>query len=172
MIIETIRYVAATLSDATIGINAKLAAIGLDGTDTRPADIASINNEFDNAFVARRDVTAETTPLLMVFQPREAELEGWITTEKMDARDLPVAVVVVARDVDTEQVNLASAYYVRCIQQSINSVAEGAASRTRNNIQILNWGDMIPILPYVPVGDAVMTRGLFLSFRVRDLDPT
>ncbi len=173
MIIETVRYMAATLSDGAGGINAKLAAIGLDGSDVRPSNLASIKNEFDDPIAARRQVPSEeTTPFAIVFQPREAELQGWVTAEKLDAEDLPVAVVFVQRDADSELANLAGAYYLRCAMQSINGVPNGDASRTRNSVDVLQHRLFLPIVPFMPIGDAVMTRGLLVSWQVRDRDVT
>jgi hypothetical protein len=172
MIIETVRYVADVLDDVTIGVDAKIDAIGLDGADTRPVDLASVKNEFDHGIVARRHVpAAESTPMLMVFQPREVELDGWVTTEVMDVRDLPVAVVVVTQDADTEGANVASAYYVRAIMQSLNDRTITEGRRTRNNVQIMNHRNVVFINPYMPIGDAVMTRGVLLGFQSRDLTP-
>ena len=172
MIIETVRYVAGILADGTIGVDAKIDAIGLDGTDTRPADLASIKNEFDDGIVARRHIPSdETTPMLMVFQPREVELTGWVTTEVMDVLDLPVAITVVVQDADPEDANVASAYYVRAIMQSLNDRTITDGQRTRNNVQILNHRNVVFINPFIPIGSAIMTRGVLLGFQTRDLTP-
>jgi hypothetical protein len=159
MIIETVRYAADVLDDVTVGVNAKIAAIGLDGTDSRPSNVAAVLNEFDSPKIARRQIDAgSTTPLIAIFQPREVELDGWVTTEVLDARDVPVAMVVVQKDADSEEANLAAAYYVRAMMQSINSVATGDSRRTRNNVQILNHRNTVFITPWIEVGNAWMSR--------------
>lgn len=181
MIIETVRYVADLLNDDTAGLNVKLAAIGLDSTvagveDTRPADINAVLNEFDHDLAARRQVPqdgSQEAPFCMVFQARDADLDGWITAEKIDARSVPIAIMFVQRDADTATGNLAGGYYVRCAMQCINGDGAGDSSnRERNNIQVLQHNNMIPVAPFIPIGDAVMTRGLIVDFQTRDLDVT
>lgn len=173
MIIETVRFVADLLDDETNGVNAKIEAIGLDGTDTRPGDIAAVLNEFDSPAIARRQIGADvTTPVLAVFTPRDTDLTGWVTTGVMDARDVMVAIVVVDKDADSEVANLNSAYYVRAIMQSINSVATGDTTRTRNNVQILAHRNVTLIQPWIEVGNAWMSRGVLVGFQSRELDVT
>jgi len=181
MIIETVRYVAALLDDDDNGLNVKLAAIGLDSTvagveDTRPDEINAVLSEFDHDLAARRQVPedgSQAAPFCMVFQAREADLEGWVTAEIMDALSLPIAIMFVQRDADTATGNLAGGYYVRCAMQVINSDGAGDSSnRERNSIQVLQHNHMIPVAPFVPIGDAVMTRGLLADFKVRELDVT
>ena len=181
MIIETVRYVADLMGDGSIGLNIKLAAIGLDSTvagveDVRPADINAVLNEFDHDIAARRQVPeddAQAAPYCLVFQAREADLNGWIVGEIVDTLSMPVAVMFVQRDSDTALGNLACGYYIRCAKQVINSDAAGDSSnRERNDIQVLQHNNMIEVSPFTPIGSAVMSRGFIVDFQTRDMDPS
>lgn len=180
MIVEVVRYVAAVLNSSSYGLNVKLSSIGLDSTvagveDTRPADVNAILNEFDHDIAARRHVpedAAQAAPYVMVFQAREADIEGWVTQTTMDARSIPVAVMIAQRDADTATGNLACGYYLRCAQQSLASGFADATARTRNSVQVTLQRDMVPVAPFVQVGSAVMSRGLLIEYQARETDAT
>lgn len=72
MKLETVRMLVAALADGTNGINAKIAALTLDGADARPAT-PTVYNDVDHRWVARRrvddaDLATITFPALAVFQ--------------------------------------------------------------------------------------------------------
>jgi hypothetical protein len=101
MKLETVRLVKAALADVTYGINAMLAALTLDGSDTRPAN-PTVYTDVDHKWVARRkvddvDTAAITFPALAVFQ-------------FAPLRCVDVEVRTIVRDAD---VQIAFAYVVR-----------------------------------------------------------
>lgn len=72
MKLETVRLIKSGLADATNGINAKIGALTLDGTDTRPANPTRYF-DVDDKWVARRridddELSVVTFPALAVFQ--------------------------------------------------------------------------------------------------------
>jgi hypothetical protein len=174
MILEVIRSTADWLDDNTNGVNARLSGLPQDGSDADPPDLAVVADETRSGIAARRHVPQDqTTPLLMVFQPSPAELEAWVTTAIQDAEEVTVAYAYVARNVDSEEVVEDALYTMRAVKRAISDLMDPAnvASRTRNNIVILNTTRMSLIPTATQLEDAVATHVFLVGYRARDEAP-
>lgn len=139
MRLETIRMNAAAADDATIGVNAMLAALPLDGSDTRPPNV-TIYNQVDHPWVARRAINlpgdAVTFPALAILaQPSTVHQ---VMTSVRDA-EIPIVFAYLVK-ADTAVNQRHASYTTRALMRFLRLFTDnaGASFRARNGVQLIN----------------------------------
>jgi hypothetical protein len=142
MRLEAVRCVTAWLKDVTYGVNAKLAALPLDGTDTRPTAIATIVDETDNANAAFGRFDGLTLPALIVTcsgDPEHRDPEQSQTGERVDGY-VTVQVRYAERKTASMTAIVDGTYVIRAVIASLRELHKNAnvASRTRNSVRLVS----------------------------------
>lgn len=149
MKLETVRLIKAALADATNGINAKIAELVLDGTDSRPANPTRYF-DVDDRWLARRQVNDDdlltvTFPALAVFQFAPLEIiTPEVQTYVRDA-DLKIAYAYLVKKQDSKVAVCDALYFNRALlrwHRWFMSNDQTAAFRTKNGI-IIRWAGKI-----------------------------
>jgi hypothetical protein len=179
MIVAAIRQTADWLADGTTGVNALLAAVPKDVTDTAPPTV-TIYDETRDAWVARGAVPRAKTgngPLLLLRGPDEAELPIFGT--QGDAGAVPVEVRVLylrralAATVDSDDA-------VRDVYQTFRAIARSLALQydtqeaapARNSVDLYRptlrvLRGLAPLDPNKPDGELI-TGALAITFPAVD----
>lgn len=170
MILEGTRLVAEWLADDTYGVNALLNTLSLDGSDSQPSDIATIQTEFDDISVALRRVPdGQTTPALWLFGVDRIMLAGGVTTE-FRSGEHPLVIGYVHTDLDTEEGLRAASYTLRVVTWSLAALQrQPSATRMNNTVALENISSIDWLPPFVPLEDGVLTGGLVVSLKLRDM---
>lgn len=145
MKLEVVRLIKAGLADATNGINAKIAALTLDGTDTRPSN-PNRYFDVDHKWVARRhigddDALTITFPALAVFQfaPLTA-VDPEVSTVVRDV-DIQIAFAYLIKKQDSAEAVRDALYFNRALLRWFHwfmSNDQTSAFRTKNGV-IVRW---------------------------------
>ena len=174
MILEAIRIVNTWLQDGTNGVNAKLAGVPLDGSDTVPPNIVTFIEETSNAPLARGRVpeAAASLPCLAVLQSGEMVAPAHIGTTYHDA-DITIGIWYVARDRDSEDGRRDDMYTIRAIRQSLTELFKDAnvANRKRGKVQMFPSGEITVPPLFTMQDDAPISGAVELRVKVRDTDP-
>jgi hypothetical protein len=176
MIKDSLRMVCAALTDATTGVNARLAAIPLEAGDTALDALALIAEESTNPVAARGQLPDDDAsfPCLLV----GVGDEGLVLDphQKTGVRDGTINLLVryaarqVASATGTQQGYDTLRAVERCLTAWIN-LDPNVTTRTANNITLW-FGEQNRIVPlWAPADDKVITGGLLLAYRVRDTAP-
>lgn len=170
---------AAAAADPTIGVNAMIAALALDGSDPRPSAV-TVYNAMDHGWVARRMVPEQgsgiTFPALAVFVSQPARLDE-VHTVVRDAH-YPVAYAYVTLNSDSAKGNRDAAYTMRALLRTLRlfhaPTPTGAGLRQHNGIGIIppNGPDATTQPPvYETWGSAIVTAVTQVEYLVRDTSP-
>lgn len=177
MRIEAVRIVSSWLKDGTYGYAAKLAAIPLDGSDTRPTTIAStsIVDEASNANAAFHRFDGLTLPALIVTMPREIEYEEPnqpLTGNQIYAR-LTIRVRYAEKNTSGNAAIANGCYAMRAVAASLRELEknDNVASRTRNNIRLVQCESMTEQGVYEEVDDTWLLAAVDLRYYVCNLLP-
>lgn len=146
--LETIRLIDAGLADVSNGINAKIAALTLDGSDARPSN-PTVYTDVDDKWVARRrvsddDASTITFPALAVFQIGRLEA---IERNDLDVvRDFAFTVGFryLLKKQDSALATRDGLYFNRAIARWFNwfiTRDPNSATRTKNGITIVRCLD-------------------------------
>ena len=177
MKLEAMRCIRDGLADATNGINAKLAALTLDGADTRPANPTRAF-DVDDAWVARRSLNAEDTsvtlPALAVFQFEPLQVgNAEILTVVRDA-SVRVAFAYLLKKQDSDEAVRDGLYFNRALLRWFAwfmSNDQTSAFRTKNGIIIRTVTDIVQPDVVEDWGAAVCTAVTFGTFHLRETSP-
>lgn len=176
MILETMRAWADWLGDATYGVNAQLATIPLDGSDTAPDAVAIVADETRNGTAARRQIP-DTLPALLVRLQQSGTLVPNIgpNTAVRDG-EIPLLTAYAATNADSAKGNRNAVYTLRAIEKSLRdfmdpSIAAANTARMRGNIQILSVTGLEHVTTYEPLEDRDVLAALIVTFQVRDTAP-
>lgn len=177
MRLEAVRMVAAWLKDDTYGYAAKLAALPLDGSDSRPATVAdaSIVNECDDANAAFHRFDGLTLPALIVSvvgdvehlepnQPQTGErADGMVTVQVRYAEKNTAGATAIVNGI----------YAIRAVIASLRELHqnENAASRTRNSIRLVSCESLTEQGVYEEVEDTWLLAAVQLKYYVVNLLP-
>jgi len=170
MIVETLRLATAWLQDATDGVNAQLDAMPRDGSDPQPADVAVFADEVthEDAALGR---APETVPALVVTVESAGMINDEVVHEVGDG-EVVLNVRLFVSDVDAKDAKRDASYYLRALSWTMRKwVAEdpGAATRTRNSVQIVAIGRMEFNALYETVQDRIVAGGARVALTVRDV---
>lgn len=177
MKLETIRLIKAGLADATYGINAKIAALTLDGSDARPSN-PTRGFDVDDAWVARRKLNAEDTgvtmPALAVFQFQPLRvLNSEVHTIERDA-EIDVAFAYLIKKQDADEVVRDGLYFNRALLRWFTwfmSNDQISAFRTKSGVIISSVTAIEQDDVVEDWGAAVCTASTTATFRVRETSP-
>jgi hypothetical protein len=173
MRLEAARIIADWLGHATYGVNAKLAVLTLDGSDTRPADVATIVDETRNASAAFRRFDGLTLPALIVTVPvdpvyRDSELPQ--SNNRADAF-VTVQARYAVRKLAGETAIADGNYIVKAVLASLRELHKNAnvASRTRNSVVLVSCEEMLEQGVYEEVEDTWLVTGVQVKYYASDL---
>jgi hypothetical protein len=177
MIAEVTRIVEAWYGDGTHGLNALLAVVPLDGSDTRPTNIAAIVTDLTNGDVARGGLPLDSDfPSVAI----SSELVEQITMDAVSGEAeafVKVRVKIAVDNPDTDGATLAMSYYLRISQRALRTLCRDAGAnystnRTRNSstIYVESYEAGTEAIE-TPVGDskgAYVIGHFVATLRVRD----
>jgi len=170
--IEVVRLVHAALTDGTNGVNVKLAALALDGTDARPASVGDFRNVADHDLGAREGDA--TFPALYTDIRQQASAQGYATSGVRDG-SVTVTVCYICESGVTAANFRATDYTLRAVAKALHAqfwAGTGSdAARKRNNIAIKNSPTMSISKVEQSLGTGTMTGAVDITFQVRDLAP-
>lgn len=128
MIVPALRLVAGWLTHATVGVNARLAAMVLATGDSVPPDVA-VYEETSTGWVARLEVPQEiavTTPVLTVHLAGDVTIESagenYGQGERVVTIEVPVGLLYFRRLGDTEVATAGAWYTLEAAHEAIRSV--------------------------------------------------
>lgn len=170
--IELVRIIAGALSNLTT-LNAAVAAVSLDGTDTLPPAVLGVLNEADNNLTFR-EAESPLAPCLVV-----ATKSAFIgkTTRFTGVQDWEGEVIIGYINVGAiEQKNRRDAMYtLRAVKHVLmNALFQGngqAAARTRNNVALMWISSMQYGMTEQNEFGGIMTGALALTCKTREINP-
>lgn len=173
MRVEVIRIVADWLAHADYGVNAMLAEVPRDVGDAQPANV-TIADETRDGWVARgaapRSIS-EDAVIVAVSTVQDGTFDGidLATAFTWQPGEVPVAIRVIHRDVQSADGNLNAGITVRAARWSLNVLRSHThtASRIRNKVQ-LHEITMREIPVHAALGDVVVSGALLLSCNAVD----
>ncbi len=175
MITETVRMLAAWWGHATYGVNALRTGVPLATGDTTPPALQILTSVADGR-IARGDIPSLESgdlPALLVTTADQA-----IDTVAPAVRPFPpdATVTVLARIAmstqDTAKAERDTSALLRALWRSTGllwTTADGEAMRQREQVQIIAPSMMTLTTLYESNTDTIVTGGLLLALRVRDL---
>lgn len=179
MILETVRIISDWLGGATYGVGPMLAALALDGTDTRPT-APTIYDETRNGPAARRKIPA-TRPCLIVRQAVEGAALNGEPFPVQGPRYADIRLGVWYADVESasELGNQGAHYVLRAAVQSLRLLTSSTgaagtaavAAKTRGNVQLIKCNDLSLVTAYEPLEDGILLGAVMASYHVCDRNP-
>lgn len=174
MQLEAQRIVADWLADATSGVNAKLDVLSYDGTDTQPADLATIVAACDDTNAAFGRFDGLTLPAVIV-APRDIEHKDPEIPQPNSGVDGVVTLLIryAERTADGAKALRNGAYVTKAILASLRELHknENAASRTRNDIQLWSCEGLREPGLYEETDDTWLISAVEVRYHARDLYP-
>lgn len=178
MLVEANRICSAWFSDAnaTSGVNALLALVSLDGSDTRPDPLATITNEVDDKAVARDEPPA-VLPGLAVSVDVVTDQEGHVQVVTADGK-VNLRFRVTVDNVDTAKAKRDLSYYLVALTKSFRTLMQDAhqAARTRNGYyletcEVIKTAIVAPNPTNEQAATSVRSGYLLATVVVRQLSP-
>lgn len=178
MKLEVVRLIKAGLADATGGINAKIAALTLDGTDARPSN-PNRYFDVDHKWLARRQVNDDDTstitfPALAVFQFAPLTfVDAEVQTVVRDA-DLQIGFAYLVKKQDSAEAVRDALYFNRALARWFTwfmSNDQTSAFRTKNGVIIRAVTELTQDDVLEPWGSADCVASTVATFRVRETSP-
>jgi len=177
VILESVRIISDWLQDATYGVNAKLAGVPLDGSDTVPPDIVTFLEETTSGVVARGRLPEDEAllPCLAVLQRGAVELPATVGTSHQEG-DVPIAIWYGARDKDSEDGRKDAYYTMRAVRRSLRELFKDdatpkAARSDRSGISLSPSGTVSLQPVFTLEGDTSVSAALELTVKARDSSP-
>lgn len=174
MRLEAARIVADWLGDATYGVDAKLAVVTGDDSDTVPSAVATIVDDTRdvNAALGRLDGLTLPAITVSVSEVRYRETEFLQTGGYADA-DVTVLIRYAERTDNPATARANGCYVVRAILGSLRELhlTAQAASRTRNGVQLVACEGLTEVALTEEVGDAWLVAGVEARYYARTATP-
>lgn len=177
MRLEAVRMVTAWLKDDTYGYAAKLAALPLDGSDSRPTTVAdaSIVDETDNASAAFRRFDGLTLPALIVTVVGDVEYLDPNQPQTGERADANVTIQVRYAEKNTQSATaiVNGSYAIRAVIASLRELHRdtNAASRTRNSIRLVSCESLAEQGVYEEVEDTWLLAAVQVRYYAVNLLP-
>jgi len=177
MRIEACRAITAWLKDDTYGYAAKLAALPLDGSDSRPTTIAdaSIVSEVDDANAAFHRFDGLTLPALIVTVVGDIEHMDPNQPQTGDRGDATMTVQVryAEKNTASQTAIVNGTYAIRAVIASLRELHknDNVASRTRNSIRLVSCESLSEQGVYEEVDDTWLLAAVQLKYYVSNLLP-
>lgn len=178
MILEAVRIVADWLDSAQHGVNALLAAVPVDGTDsdvTVPPAVTVLDStrRSDVARGQMPSVTSAELPALLV-TPSDQSIDSQSPAAGLLPSDSSVTVLIryVTSTLDTAKAERDASQTLRAVSRSLRllfTTANSETARTRASVQIVEPRDQRLTTLYESNDDTVVTGGVLVTYRARDL---
>lgn len=173
MELDVIRACAAAASDATIGINAQLAALPLDAGDATPPQV-TLYNSVDHGWVARQTAAESgsgiTFPAVAILVAQPTTIDQ-VHTVTRDAH-FPVAFAYVQRQADSAHGLRDALYTQRAILRFLTAFAAptptGQSYRFRNGVGLVLPESITAPPTNQPWGAALVTSAVIVTWLVRE----
>lgn len=173
MILETIRSCTAALNNVNYGVNRQITSMSFDGSDTTPTLLPSngIVDETSNDQVAVGRYP-EVSPCLVVTLDGSVQLDGEVVSNYRDA-EVTLLIRYVSRDSEHAKGRSDSYYTLKAIQKVVRQWMsnENSSDRIRNNVQIIECLNIEHVQMFELIDDIIVTGGIHLTLKVRDIDP-
>lgn len=178
MKLEVVRLIKAGLADATNGINAEIAALTLDGSDTRPSN-PTCYYDVDHKWVARRhiddaDSSNITFPALAVFQFAPLlVVDPEVQTVVRDV-DLQIAFALLLNKQDSAEAVRHALYFNRALLRWFAwfmANDQSSSFRTKNGVIIRSVTELTQDDVQEEFGAADCVSATIATFRVRETSP-
>lgn len=168
MILETVKIIADALEDATYGLAVYLANVPVEAGDSAPAT-PTFKNQADDADAARKQLPDGDGPWLFVAAGDADQTHP--TTRLVSDAQLFVGLTYLIRDTDTANAARVSSYTERALRKFLGVLNgnDGAALRTRNQVQVSEISNIRFTTPEAPIGDRTMSWSITFMCRSRDL---
>lgn len=165
--LEAARIVADWLGSTTAGVNAKLAALDYDGSDTAPTSVATIADETRNGAVAR-DRLPTPFPCLAITVERFRQ-DGEVRTVVRDG-SVTVLIRYGVSATDTGGGTRDAYYTMRAVVESLRELNrnENQASRTRNGRSLMACEEIEFRPMYQALEDGQVTGVVAATWTTRD----
>lgn len=172
MLLETSRILADWLDDGTYGVNAKLPAVTLDGTDSVPANVTVVDETRDDDVALGR--LPGTLPCVAVSvqeveyaDPLQPHVTGQVSGK------VTVLIRYGQRVVDSGTGLSDASYTLRAVMMSLRELHtnEQAAARTRGDVVLISCDDVRQVPLTQEVGDAWVTGAVRATYTMYDLAP-
>jgi len=174
MRLEVARMVADWLQDGTKGVDAKLAVLVADGSDVIPTTVPTIVDETRNqsAAVGRLDDLTLPAITVHVSEVRYQQPEFLQPTGYADA-EVTVLIRYAERTENPATARVNGCYVVKAILGSLRELHMNAqaASRTRNNVQMVACEGLLEVGLTEEVGDAWLVAGVEARYLARTIVP-
>lgn len=164
------------LNDVSSGVNVKIAALSLDGTDTRPGNVTVWCQADRNVFVRERDLANGSIIVIEIAEPSHTTLTGMVIPGGRRDWEIPVRVGYVTRNPD-DSVNARNTWYV--LRAALQSITDGLLSPAQLHVRGDRNGIAIKTCSQIVMGEtkeeawgAVMTGALLFTLIVTDKNPT
>jgi len=176
--LETVRLIKAGLADVTNGINAKIAALTLDGTDALPSNPTPYY-DVDHKWLARRQINDDDTatitfPALAVFQFAPLRvLNPEVETVVRDA-ELQIAYAYLVKKQDSAAAVRDSLYFNRALLRWHHWFMRNdqtSAFRTKNGIIIRTVRELVQDDVLEEWGSADCVAATVATYHVRETSP-
>ncbi|WP_291990448.1 hypothetical protein, partial [Luteitalea sp.] len=167
MLIDVLRLTTAWFQHGTHGINAQLAALDYDGSDTAPANIVTFADEVTQDEAARGQIPA-TVPALVTTVESLTMVNNQTATEVGDGT-IVLNVRIAVSDPDAWEAKRNGAYYLRALHWSLRRwvrEAPDGVNRARNQVAVLEIGAVEGNALYEQVGDVLITAGARIPLTV------
>lgn len=177
MILETLRIISTALQHGTYGVNAKIAALTLDGSDTAPPAVVTFLEASSSDLLASgllMDSQGTTDPVLGVVQAAPFAGPAAIHGPTLKLYEGTVAVWYITTNTDAGAAMQDGLYTMRAVGQCLADVLQNAneAARLRNNsvgLQQISSFEFLPV--YTKMEQVQVTAALQFTAQVRDLEP-
>lgn len=175
-VLASMRICSDWLQDGTNGVNAKIDAITLDGSDTVPPDVVTIIEASSSDALAASELPQESTdyPVLGVTQHNPFTGRGEIPGAALKDFTGEIAIWYLTKGA-TRKAALEDYFYTMdAVMASLTELAkdENQASRTRESVTGILTMDEFSLLPaFTVIDDVVVSGGVAVSMTVRDLEP-
>lgn len=175
MELETIRCVVSGLTDGTIGVNAMIDGLTLEGGDARP-DHVTVYDSVRHGWVARKTFALTnmnaTLPGVAVFVTNVEVLTPEIETVVRDAH-ITVALAHLAEKSATEVGNYNALQTIRAILRFLRAFSANgnATMRTRNGIIVERIDEIVPQSVAAIKDDVFIGASVEVTFYVRETSP-
>ena len=173
MILSALRIIVAALEDPTIGVNAQILALPLDGNDGRPSRIKYVRETTLDSDIVFGRLPADW-PGLIVTADGATTIEGEIRNGVyQEGVGMAVAIRYATRDPDAAQANRNGLYTLTAIRRTINELFDTAnqADRLRNGIYLISCREMIEGPLFEERETGTITAALVAEFVARDTAP-
>lgn len=175
MMLESYRMLDAGAKDVTIGLNAMIAALALDGSDQRPANV-TIYNAADHPWVARKSFPANdpsvTLPAFVIAPGDPADIMPEVETIVRDGH-LHLVLAHISERADSAFAARDGMYVGRAALRFLKRFNDNAniAFRTRNGIVMRSCTELRMPAVAALFEDRVVTAPLVLTYLVRESAP-